>query len=596
MELIATQFKRIKNGYGPDSLAILGSSKCTNEENYLLQRFSRSVLGTNNIDNGSRLYNSVIRQGLGSSIGFSGTTNYLSNLEQSEVIMVVGANPSVSAPIVEYAIKRAVKYKGAKLILIDPRQTKLSPFAHLWLRPKIGTDVALLNSLAKVIIDEGLLDEEFVARRTDNFKALTKALERYSPEYAETVTGIPNHEIRAAARLYAMASGATIVFGAGITQHANGTNGVKAISNLALLTGNIGRRGGGIYALQRENNGQGACDMGALPKFLPGYQDVADAQTRKKFEENWKVSLPANPGLTALEMIEQAKEGKIKGLYIVGENPILSFPHSSLVAEAFASLDFLVVQDMFFTETARLANVILPAASFAEKEGTFTNFEGRVNRVRKAIEPFGESLPDWEIILRLAEKIGSPLPFSSLRQVMDEIEELIPLYEGYTDSERLYQAEPDTRETRRTYMEQFLRGFARFSPAEYIPRGDEAKEDYPFTLLTGTILYHFGTGVRSSRASRSKKFLPQAFVEIGESDAKKLGIGHGDKVKVISPLAELTASLRITDTLPKGTVFIPHSFPECPVNRLFNIVLDPEAKTPSLKACNVRIERIGLHG
>jgi len=596
LELVATEFKRIKDEYGPNSLAILGSSKCTNEENYLLQRFARCVLGINNIDNGSRLYSSATRLGLGSSIGFSGTTNYLSNLEQSEVIMVVGADPTASAPIVEYAIKRAVKYKSAKLILIDPRQTKLSSFACLWLRPKIGTDVALLNSLAKVIIDEVLLDEEFVARRTDNFEALTKALERYSPEYAETITGIPNHEIRAAARLYATASGATIVYGTGITQHESGTDSVKAIPNLALLTGNIGRRGGGIYALQRENNGQGACDMGALPDFLPGYQSMADAQTRRKFEEHWKVSLPANPGLTAVEIIEQAKEGKIKGLYIVGENPVLSFPHSSLVAEAFASLDFLVVQDIFLTETARLANVVLPAASFAEKEGTFTNFEGRVNRVRKAIEPPGESLPDWEIILRLADKMGCPLPFSSLQQVMDEIEELIPLYEGYTDSGSLYQAEPDTRETRRTYMEQFLRGFARFSPVEYIPRAEGAKEDYPFTLLTGTVLYHFGTGARSSRASRSKKFLPQAFVEIGESDAKKLGISRSDKVKLVSPVAELITEVRITDTLPEGIVFMPISFTESPVNRLFSIVLDPEAKTPSLKACNVRIERIEFHG
>jgi len=596
LELVATEFKRLKDEHGPNCLAILGSSKCTNEENYLLQRFARCVQGINNIDNGSRLYCSTTRLGLGSSIGFSGTTNYLSNLEQSEVIMVVGADPTASSPIVEYTIKRAVKYKGAKLILIDPRQTKLSSFAHLWLRPKIGTDVALLNSLAKVIIDEGLLDEEFVARRTDNFQALTKVLEKYSLEYVETVTGVPSDEIRAAARLYAMGTGAAIVYGNGITQHANGTDNVKAIPNLALLTGNIGRRGGGIYALQRENNGQGACDMGALPDFLPGYQSVTNAQTRRKFEEHWKAILPANPGLTALEIIEQAKKGKIKGLYIVGENPILSFPCSSLIAEALASLDFLVVQDMFLTETARLANVILPAASFAEKEGTFTNFEGRVNRLRKAIEPPGESLPDWEIILRLAEKMGSPLPFSSLRQIMDEIEALVPLYEGYTDSQRLSKGEPETWETRRTYMKQFLSGFARFSPVEYIPRAEEAKEDYPFTLLTGTILYHFGTGVRSSRASRSKKFLPQPFLEIGESDAKKLGINHSDKVKLISPVAELTTTVSITDTLPEGIVFMPISFPESPVNRLFSIVLDPEAKTPSLKACHVRIERIGLHG
>jgi len=596
LERVATEFARIKDKHGPDSLAVLGSSKCTNEENYLLQRFARCVLGTNNIDNGSRLYNSATRIGLGSSVGFPGTTNYLGDLEHSEVIILIGANPTSSAPVVGYAIKRAVKYNGAKLILIDPQQTKLSSFVHLWLRPKVGTDVALLNSLAKVIIDEGLLDEGFVARKTDNFEALTKALEKYSPEYAEAITGIPSEEIRAAARLYAAAGQAAIVYGTGITQHTGGTDSVRALANLAILTGNIGRRGGGIYTLQRENNGQGACDMGALPDSLPGYRSVADGQARRNFEERWRMNLPPDAGLTAVEIIEQAKEGQVKGLYIVGENPVLSFPCSSLVTEALASLEFLVVQDMFLTETAKLAGVVLPAASFAEKEGSFTNFEGRINRVRKAIEPIGESLPDWEIILRLADKMKYPLPFTSLQEVMDEIEELVPLYEGYLDSERLSQTELDVWETRHTYGEQFLKGFARFSPVEYTPQAREAEEDYPFTLLTGTILYHFGTGTRSSRAGRLKKFSPQAFVEIGEFDAKKLGISHGDTVKVISPEGELTTAARITDTPPEGTFFMPISFPDNPVNKLFGIALDREAKTPSLKVCNVRIEKEGLHG
>jgi predicted molibdopterin-dependent oxidoreductase YjgC len=596
LEQVATEFRRIKNERGPDSLAILASSKCTNEENYLLQRFARCVLGTNNIDSGSRLYYSATYLGLGPSIGFSGTTNYLGDLEHAAVIIVIGADPASSAPIVGYAIKRAVKYRGAKLILIDPRKTRLSSFAHLWLRPKIGTDVALLNSLAKVIIDEGLLDEEFVARRTENFKALIKALERYSPEYTEAITGIPNHEIRAAARLYAMASVAAIVYGSGITQHANGTDSVKAIANLALLTGNIGYGGGGIYALQRENNGQGACDMGALPDFLPGYQSLVNAQARKKFEERWRVSLPSQPGLTALEMIEQIKERKIRGMYIIGENPVLSFPASNLVAEALASLDFLVVQDMFPTETTRLANVILPATSFAEKEGTFTNFEERVSRIRKVIAPLSESLSDWEIILRLADKMEHPLPFSSLQQVMDEIEELIPSYEGYADTKTLSRAEPKAWGASHIYGGQFLSGFACFSPVEYIPQEERTKEDYPFTLLTGTLLYHFGTGVRSSRASRLKKFLLQEFVEINESDAKKLEIINGDEVKLISSMAELTTTARITDTLPEGTVFMPLSFPKNSVNRLFSITLDPKSKTPSLKACHVRIERTRIHG
>ena len=588
LEQVASGFKQIKGERGSDSLAVLGSSKCTNEDNYVLQRFARCVLGTNNIDNGSRLYNPATRTGLGSSIGFPGTTNYLGTLEQSGVIIVIGTNPESSAPVVSYTIKRAVKYKNARLILIDPRQTKLSSFACLWLRPNIGTDVVLLNSLARVIIDEGMLDEEYVARRTDNFEALAKALEQYSPESAETVTGVPAEEIRTVARLYAKAAQPAIVYGTGITQQRGGTDSVRAIANLAILTGHIER--GGIYALQRGNNGQGACDMGALPDFLPGYQNVADIHTRKRFEQRWKVALPDTPGLSAIEMIEQARSGKINGLYIVGENPCLSFPHSELVTEALASLDFLVVQDMFLTETAQLASVILPAASFAEKEGTFTNFEGKVKRVRKAIGFLGKSLPDWEIVLRLADRMGKPLPFSSLHDVMNEIEELVPSYEAYADSEG--QDELERWEAKPIYGRQLLKGFSRFYPLEYNPRGEDLSPDYPFTLLTGTTFYHSGSGGRSSRAWRLKKFSSRSFVEIGEADAQKLGISQGDEVSVISPLSRLTTTARITDGLPQGALFMPISFPETPVNRLFDIVLDPETKTPSFKACKVKIERL----
>jgi len=590
LEQVATGFKRVKDERGSDSLAVLGSSKCTNEDNYVLQRFARCVLGTNNIDNGGRLYNSASRVGLGSSLGFSGTTNYLSDLEQSELILVIGADPSSSAPAVGYAIKRAVKQRGVKLLLIDPRQTKLSLFTHLWLRPEVGTDVALINGLAKVIIDEGLLDEEFVARRTDNFEAFDESLKKYTLEYVEKTTGVTGQDILAAARLYARASRAAIVYGTGITQHTGGTDGVGALANLVLLTGNIGRKGGGIYALQRENNGQGACDMGTLPKFLPGYQSVTDAQAREGFEERWGASLPAEPGLTTLEIMKQVKKGKIKGMYIVGENPVLSFPNSRHITEILTSLDFLVVQDMFLTETAKLANVVLPATSFAEKEGTFTNFEGRVNRVRKAIKPVGQSLPDWEIVLRLADKIGSPMPYSSLQDVMSEIEELVPSYEDYTDFER--QDELAYGETGRTYGRQLLKGFARFSPVKYTPQAGERKSDYPFTLLTGTTLYHFGTGSRSSRSLRLKKSSAEAFVEICESDARKLAITDGEKVKVISAVGEVTTMVKITDTLREGMLFMPVSFPETPVNELFDIVLNPETKAPSLKACNVKIEKL----
>ena len=581
LEHVATEFERIKDEYGPNSLAVLSSSKCTNEENYLLQRFVRCVLGTNNIDNGSRLYNAASRTALGYSTGLTTTTNHLGALEQSEVIIVIGANPTSSAPLVGYAIKRAVKHRGARLILIEPRRTDLSSFAHLWLQPRVGTDIALLNSLAKVIIDEGLFAGGSVTREKEDFKTLAKALEKYSPEYAEAISGVPGREIRAAAQLYAKAGQAAIVYGTGITQNAYAIDSIKTLVNLAILTGNIERVGGGIYVLQRENNGQGACDMGALPDFLPGYESVADAQARRKFEKHWKVSLPAKPGLTAMEIIEHAKSEEIKGMWIAGENPVLSFPHGHLIAKTLASLDFLVVQEMFLTETAKLATVVLPSTSFAEKEGTFTNFEGRVNRVRKAIEPLGESLPDWEIILRLAGKMNNPLPFSALQEVTDEIEKLVPLFRVYPYSGK------------RAHGEQSSKGFTHFTPVEYIPRIEGMKKDYPLTLLTGTILYHFGSGTRSSRAWRLKKFYPQSFVEIGESSAKKLGIRHGDEVKIVSTTGELTAKVSITDTLPDRVLFMPISLPEAPVSALFDIILDPETKAPSLKACNVRIERIG---
>lgn len=571
LDLVAFHLGRIKEAHGPGSLAVLGSSKCTNEENYLLQRFARSVLGTNNIDNGSRLYGSASRVGLGWGSGS------LDELERSEVILVIGADPTASAPVVGYAIKRAVKYRGAKLILVDPRKTKLSFFARLWLRPKIGTDVALINGLARVIVEEGLLNKESVAR-ADNFEALNESLKVYTPDCVERITGVSSQEVRQAAQLFASANRASIVYGNGITQYATGAESVMALANLAMLTGNGGRKVS-IYALQRDGNGRGACDMGALPDYLPGYQSVGDAEARKMLADRWGVALPTDAGLTAMEMIEQAKGGKIKAMWIVGENPALSFPHASFVREALASLDFLVVQDLFLTETAKLANVVLPAASFAEKEGTFTNFEGRVQRLCKAIEPVGGSLPDWEIILRLAKRLGRPLPFSSPVQVMDEVSELVPFYQGagYGASE--------------------VGGLNRIlAPVNCIPEAGTSNGEYPFTLLAGTVLYQFGTGARSSRSSRLRRFQPEGFVEIGDSDARRLGLSHGDEVKVTSPVGEVNARLRVTDTLPDGVLFMPISIPSSPVSQLFGIVLDPRTKAPSFKACAVKVERIGSHG
>jgi formate dehydrogenase alpha subunit len=598
---VADELKRIKKTHGSDALAVFGSSKCTNEENYILQRFARGVLSTNNIDNGGRLFNEASRRGLGATIGYTGTTGSLAILEQSRVIMVIGADPEISAPAVAYAIKRAARFKGAELIVVDPRRTQLAQFARLWLRPAVSTDVALLNGLARVIIDEKKLDVEFVTRMTDNFAGWAKSLENFTPGKVEEITGIPRKDIQMAARILAGAEEASIVYGNGITQQAHGTDAVIAIANLAMLTGNAGRRGG-IFALQRENNAHGACDMGTLPDFLPGYQSLDDAQNRKKFAERWGVPLPTNIGLMALEMMEQAREGKIKGMLIMGENPMASFPQPAQVKKALSSLDFLVVADMFLTETARLASVVLPAASFAEKEGTFTNFEGRIQRVRKAIEPAGDSLPDGDIIRRLAGMMGSPMPYTSPQQVMDEIEEMVPFYRhfAYTDVDKvgldLSEVGGNTPGTRRLHKGLFPSGFGRFTSVEYIPPQDIATNEYPFTLMVGSSRYHFGSGSRSSRSARLSRFSPEAFLEISPADAKDSGLSDGYKVKVVSAQGVLLTSAKVSDTLPAGLLYMPISFPASPVYELFSTIIDQRNKAPALKLCAVKLERIAENG
>jgi formate dehydrogenase alpha subunit len=598
LEMAATGLKRIAEALGPGSLAVIGSPKCTNEENYLLQRLVRCALGTNNIDNGTRLYSAASCQGLGWNLGSPGTTNTLDNLENSDVILVVGTDPTSSAPLVGYAIKRAVRQKGARLILVDPRVTRLSSFAHLCLKPKVGTDVALLNGLARSIVDENLLDDEFVTRRTDNFEAFHRGLKQYTPAWVEQTTGVAGQELCSAARMFATAKQASIVFGRGLTQQSTGTDAVMALANLAMLTGNVGYGSGGVYALQDDCNGQGACDMGVMPSFLPGYQSTDDPQALKRVTARWGPCDPCGPGLTAVEMIQQAAAGKIKAMYIVGENPAASFPHLALVREALTSLDFLVVQDMFLTETARLATVVLPASSFAEKEGTFTSFEGRVQGLRKAIDPVGNSLPDWRIILQLAKRLGHPMPYSSLEGVMDEIEELVPFYHGTgyagAGAKGFDKAELDNPPlgAKRLHKGQFPTTFGRFSSVRYVPPREAPGNGYPLSLITGTSLYRFGSGSRSSRASRLIRFLPEAAIEICGGDASRLGVDAGDRVRVISPVAEISARAKITDTLSEGVVFMPSAFADSPVNALFGIDLDPQSKTPAMKACRVRLERI----
>ncbi|MCL0094182.1 molybdopterin-dependent oxidoreductase [Dehalococcoidia bacterium] len=635
LDVVASRLRQIKATYGPDSLAVLGSSKCTNEENYLLQKFARAVLGTNNIDNGGRLYNSASRSVLGEVLGFPASTNPIEDIEGSEVILLIGADPAVSAPLVSYTIKRAVRYKGAKLLVINPRETRLNSFAHLWLRLKAGTDDILVNGLVRIIIDEELLgrvksQESRVKSQgsgvrggelstinyqlstakdsrlqTPDYHSLEASLQRFTPEHVGDVCGVAAEDLRQAARLFAAANGASIVYGGGITQHLNGTENVLSLVNLGMLTGNIGGRGG-IYAIQRENNGQGASDMGSLPDFLPGYQSIGNDHARRTFEESWGVDLPTAPGLTALEMIEQAGEGKIKGMYVVGENPALSFPAPSLTQEILSSLDFLVVQDLFLTETAKLAHLVLPAASFAEKEGTFTSFERRVQKTCRAIEPRGESLADWQIIQGLANKMQYDMPYSSPQGIMDEIRQLVPLYRGadYVDIGNSRQSaaggvgdyRPSTIDyrwgTRRLYEGGFPPGFGRFWAVEYRSLIEVSEDDYPLELLVGSTLYQFGSGARSSRSGRLKAMMPEPFIEINQDDLAQLGISPGEQVRIVSPVGEVVSIARVNNALSPGTLFMPISFAGSPAHELFGITLDPRSKSPALKSCRVRMEKV----
>ena len=481
---IAGKLGEIKSAYGPESLAVFGSSKCTNEENYLLQKFARDVIGTPNIDNGGNVYSAASRIGLGEALGFAASANPIGDIEQSEVILLVGDNPEVSAPQIGYAIKRAVKYKGASLIIINYRDIKLAAFASQCLGPKAGTEAVLINGIMKSIIDQGIWHKSFVSEKIENFGDFSKSLENYDPGQTEKITGVTVQEMQSTARIFAQVKCAVIVFGSGITRQNGGDRTVSALTNLALLTGNIGRPGAGIFAMQEENNGLGASDMGCLPDYLPGYQPVANGV-----------------GLAFPQMMEQAQAGKVKGLYIVGENPVDAFPES---AKGLSSLDFLVVQDLFLTETAKLADVVLPAASFAEKDGTFTNFERRVQRVRQAVDPPGGSLSDWQIIQKLTQVMGQSMQYESPQEIMDEIAASVPLYQGmnYADmiSGGVFWPLNDRQRsgTVRLYEDGFTQGFGRFRVSEPQLSYEKTKS----ATIAPKTLYQFGTCVRSSMSAR----------------------------------------------------------------------------------------------
>ena len=525
-------------------------------------------------------------------------TNSISEIGDAACIFVIGSNTTSTHPIIGRQISRAVK-KGAKLIVADPRRTAMRRMAEIWMGHQPGTDVALLNAMAKVIIEEELCNAEFIEERCEGFEAFRESIMGMPLSMVETVTGIPLEKIAQAARMYASTSPATILYAMGITQHSHGTNNVKAVANLALLTGNIGKPATGVNPLRGQNNVQGACDMGALPNVLTGYQKVDDPEVRKKFEKAWSCKLDQTPGLALTEVFEAVDSGRVNALYVMGENPVLTEADTSSVEESIAKLDLLVVQDLFLTETAQLADVVLPAASFAEKDGTFTNTERRVQRVRKAIEPVGQSRPDWMIIRDIAQQMGAKgFDLEGPEQIMEEIRELTPSYGGIT-YERIEQIGlqwpcPDLKHpgTPYLYEEKFTTpsGRGQFTPVEYAPPAEVTSREYPLILTTRRSTFHYH-GTLSRKVDGLNDLRGEEQVEINPIDAASLEIENGKTVKVISRRGAVTAKARVSTVTPPGVVSMTFHYPETRTNILTHKALDPIAKIPEFKVCAVKIER-----
>ena len=597
LDYVADNLSEIRNQSGPDALGGLSSAKCTNEENYLMQKFMRAVIGTNNVDHCARLCHSSTVAGLAKAFGSGAMTNSIGEIEHSDLFFVTGSNPTENHPVIGSKIKKAVR-DGAELLVADPREIELSSMADVCMYQRPGTDVALINGMIRVILKEQLWDEDYVADRTENLDTMAAAVQDYTPETVEEITGVPREEIIEAARRYAGAELGSIYFAMGITQHKSGTDNVLALANLAMLCGNVGKKGAGVNPLRGQNNVQGACDLGALPNVYPGYQSVDEPQVREKFQDSWETRLSEEPGLTVVEMMNAAAAGDLRAMYIMGENPMISDPDQNHVRKALKNLDFLVVQDLFLTETAQLADVILPACSFAEKDGTFTNTERRVQPIQPAVQARGQSLPDWIILSRLAEKLDYDMQYDSTAEIMDEISSVSPIYGGMKH-DRLSDGglqwpcpDPSHPGTRFLHQGEFARGKGKFHAVTFIPPAELPDDEYDFILMTGRMLYQFHTGTMTRRSRAINEHQPNSYVEINSEDATNLDISDGERVRVSSRRGTVQTYAAVGQRVQPGQVFMPFHYSESPANRLTNPELDPQAKIPELKVCAVKVEKI----
>ena len=600
LDLVASKLSALRDTHGPDALAGFGSAKCTNEEAYLFQKMIRVAFGTNNVDHCTRLCHASSVAALLETIGSGAVTTVYRDAWNSDVLLVTGSNTTENHPVAATFFKEAAR-RGTKIIVVDPRRPKLANHAWKYVRLNPGADVSFYNSLMHVILAEGLEDRAYIEQFTENFEALSALVERYPPEVAAPICGIEADEIRLLARTIGSAKAMIIFWGMGISQHVHGTDNARSLINLCLMTGNVGRPGTGLHPLRGQNNVQGASDAGLIPMMFPDYAPVSDDAHRARFERAWGRKLDPTPGKTVVEIAHAAEDGSLKGMYVMGENPFMSDPNVARVRDAFCNLDFLVVQDIFLTETAEVADVVLPATSYFEKAGTYTNTDRRVQLGRKVLEAPGEARLDWEILCDVMTRMGYEQHYDDIEQVFTEYTGLSESYTGlryrHLDGAGKLWPCPDPEHSEGEVV-LFGDGFptasgrGRFSPAEVIPEKELPNEEYPFVLNTGRTLVHWHTGTMTRRAKALDAITPNAYCELHPGDLKQLGIEDGATVRLTSRRGRIELPVRGTRDVSRGSVFVPFHFREAAANLLTSDELDPDGKIPGFKFSAVRVEKV----
>jgi formate dehydrogenase major subunit len=604
LSLVARRFSEIKAATGPDSLAFISSSKCTNEESYLMQKLARAVIGTNNMDNCSRYCQAPATIGLFRTVGYGGDSGSIADIEQADLVIIIGSNTAESHPVLATRVKRSHKLHGQKLIVADLREHEMARRADLFLHPEPGTDLIWLSAVARYLFDQGLAKTEFIEKWVDGAEAYIKSLEPFTLEMASERCGLPRETLIKVARMIAEAGSVCILWAMGVTQHIAGSDTSTAISNLLLASGNYMRPGTGAYPLRGHNNVQGASDHGAMPNFFPGYQPVVDTAIREKFERAWNVTLPAKPGLNNHQMIDAIYDGRLKSMYVFGEELSLVDSNANHVSEALSKLDFFVVQDIFFTDTCRYADVVLPASPSLEKEGTFTSTERRIQRLYQVFEPLGDSLPDWKIIQQIANRLGADWKYTHPADIYAELAPLTPIMAGVT-YERLrgykslhWPVAIDGTDEPLLYTRQFNMpgGKAKFFPLAWTEPSSQPDATFDLHLNNGRLLEHFHEGNLTYRTPGIREKVPSTFVEISPEEAAERGIASGSEVELTSRFGSLRVRALVTDRVKGKQLYMPMNSVTEPVNCLTSSCTDKVTSTPAYKEASVRMELIEANG